>query len=97
MVYGYRSIMSKKTSQDITVTKGGIIDVVSNAPVTGSITANIKALAHQGDQEKEVASAIEKLADAITKSGLGGAKKKEALDVVNDVATQANTPPDKRL
>lgn len=75
---------------------GGQVGVINLGDVQGSINASVQSLVRQGEQQEQVANAIRDLAAAISGSGLTNSQKKEALDVIDTVATQAKEPPEKR-
>jgi len=72
------------------------VGVINLGEVQGNIQATVEALAGRGGRHQEVAAAIKELADAISKSSLVDAQKKEALDVVETIASQVDGPPEKR-
>ena len=75
---------------------GGQVGVINLGEVQGSIQATVQALAGQGGQQEQVATVIKELADTISKSSLGSTEKKDALEVVDGIASQVKEAPEKR-
>lgn len=68
---------------------GGQVGVINLGQVQGNIEASVQVLSQRSPHERDVADAIRQLAESISGSGLAVQEKKEALEVVNSIATEA--------
>lgn len=80
---------------DVRVT-GGHIGVINLGEVQGSINATVQSLTNQGGQHEDLAKAIKELTEAVSNSTLSVSEKKDALEILNTVATTAQQPAAKR-
>jgi hypothetical protein len=63
----------------------------------GTINAALNVIAQQGQAHSELAAAIKELSEAVMRSSaIQDPQKQEALQVIADIATQAETQPEAR-
>ena len=89
-----RGEMDEKTVN--VMISGGTVGVLNLGKVMGSIHSNVESLSTGGGQAAEVGRAITEIAEAIKQSAIPDSQKKDALETIDAVSSQAKEQPEKR-